>query len=178
MITTTPWWLCVIGACVGSICWMGNFSGVFLKAASSNALLTTTTFRIVQDRLDYKEGLVKDSNFFVQTRMLAFPFGWVFSSFDISYRCWGSSPSVQHWMFWLFCLNTGVNCWLCASRPKWQLLHTCGAVSPMVHSQCISLTALSFLWAVFKPLIPKSLLRIGCIRVIYTSVIVGRFHGS
>ena len=166
MITTTPCWLRVSGASVGSICWMGNFSGVFLKAASSNALLTTTTFRIVQDRLDYKEGLVKDSNFFVQTRMLAFPFGWVFSSFDISYRCWGSSPSVQKWKFWNFRQNASMNCWHCACKHRWQLLHTYDAVQPTVQSQSNSLTALSFLLSVFKPPFPKSLLRIGCIGLI------------
>ena len=156
-----------MGASVSSICWMGKFSGVFFKAASSNGLLTTTTFRIIQDRPDYKEGLVKDSHFFVQTRLLGFPFGWVFLSLDFSYRCWRSSLSVQKWKFWIFFYNAGMNCWLCACKHRWQLLlHTCGAVSPMVHSQCISLTALSFLWAVFKLVIPKSLLRIRCVRLI------------
>ena len=88
--------------CVGSICWMRIFSGVFFKALTSNGLLTTTTFRIIPDRPDYKEGLVKDSNLIVQTRMLGFPLGWVFLSFDFSYRCWWSSPSVQKWKFWFF----------------------------------------------------------------------------
>ena len=103
---------------------MGNFSGVLFKALSSNALLTTTTFWIIQDRPDYKEGLVKDSNFIVQTRMLGFPLGWVFLSFDFIYRCWRSSPSVQKWKFWNFRQNASMNCWLCACKHRWQLLHT------------------------------------------------------
>ena len=132
------------------MCWMGSFSGIFFKAVGANGLLSTATFRIIQDRPDYKERLVKDSNFIVQARMLGFPFGWVFYSFDFSSRCWSSSPSVQHWMFWLFCHNTGVNCWFCASKHKWQPLNTCGAVSPIMYSQCISLTALSFFVVCFQ----------------------------
>ena len=124
---------------------MGNFSGVFFEAVSSNGLLRTSTFRIIQDGPDYKEGLVKDSNFIVQTRMLAFPFGWVFLSFDFNYRCWRSSASVQKRKFWNFRQNASMNCWLCACKHRWQLLHTYDAVQPTVQSQCNSLTALSFL---------------------------------
>ena len=33
-----------------------------------------------------------------------------------------------------FRYNAVMSCWLCACKHRWQLLHTCGAVSSMVHS--------------------------------------------